>query len=136
MVESSRRGSRKGKSIVPPMNDVSPLNIDDLEFLFSDDENTQQEVEAQPAHQQSQGTQDNTLIPWVHTEVTFSFKDLRHRGPDQPGRDQDYGNTIISLHQILNSDASKHQDHQRASRPLTSFPDAGEAAQGQTGGAS
>ncbi|KZV17587.1 hypothetical protein F511_22331 [Dorcoceras hygrometricum] len=31
-------------------------------------------------------------------EVTFSFKDLWHRGPGQPGRDQDYGITIISLH--------------------------------------
>ncbi|KZV06932.1 ATP-dependent zinc metalloprotease FTSH 1, chloroplastic-like [Dorcoceras hygrometricum] len=60
MAESSRC-DRKGKSIVPPATDVS----DDLEFLFSNDENIQQEVEAQPTHQQ--GTQGNTSIPSVPT---------------------------------------------------------------------
>ncbi|KZV32604.1 hypothetical protein F511_36853 [Dorcoceras hygrometricum] len=33
MAESSRRGSRKGKSMVPQMNVDSPLTIDDLEFF-------------------------------------------------------------------------------------------------------
>ncbi|KZV35962.1 Potassium transporter [Dorcoceras hygrometricum] len=57
MTESSHRSGRKGKAIVPPGTDVSPRNIDDLEFLFSKDENTQQDVETQLTHQQSQGTQ-------------------------------------------------------------------------------
>ncbi|KZV47541.1 hypothetical protein F511_32795 [Dorcoceras hygrometricum] len=38
-------------------------------------------------------------------EVTFSFKDLWHRGPGQPGKDQDYDITIISLHQSDNMSA-------------------------------
>ncbi|KZV20324.1 hypothetical protein F511_17895 [Dorcoceras hygrometricum] len=67
MTESSRRGGRKEKSVVPPTTDVSPLNIENLDFLFSVDENTQQEAEAQPTHQQSQGTQGSTSIPSVPT---------------------------------------------------------------------
>ncbi|KZV47884.1 hypothetical protein F511_29057 [Dorcoceras hygrometricum] len=63
MAESSRRGGRKGKSVVPPTTDVSPLNIQDLDFLFDDIENTEQEVEVQPTRQQSQGTQGSTSIP-------------------------------------------------------------------------
>ncbi|KZV41576.1 hypothetical protein F511_12602 [Dorcoceras hygrometricum] len=37
MTESSRRGGGKGKSVVPPTRNVSPLNIQDLDFLFDDD---------------------------------------------------------------------------------------------------
>ncbi|KZV30413.1 hypothetical protein F511_30907 [Dorcoceras hygrometricum] len=62
MAESSRRRGGKGKSVVPPTRDVSPLNIQDLDFLFDDDENTLQEVEVQPTRQQSQGTQGSTSI--------------------------------------------------------------------------
>ncbi|KZT76001.1 Class II aaRS and biotin synthetases superfamily protein [Dorcoceras hygrometricum] len=67
MTESSRRGGRKGKSVVPPTRYVSPLNIEDLDFLFDDDENTQQEVEVQPTRQQSQDTQGSTSIPSAPT---------------------------------------------------------------------
>ncbi|KZV48385.1 ATP-dependent zinc metalloprotease FTSH 1, chloroplastic-like [Dorcoceras hygrometricum] len=67
MEESSRRGGGKGKSVVPPTRDVSPLNIQDLDFLFDDDENTLQEVEVQATHQQSQGTQGSTSIPSTST---------------------------------------------------------------------
>ncbi|KZV44762.1 ATP-dependent zinc metalloprotease FTSH 1, chloroplastic-like [Dorcoceras hygrometricum] len=62
MAESSRRGVRKGKSVFPHTTDVSLLNIQDLDFLFDDDENTLQEVEVQPTRQQSQGTQGSTSI--------------------------------------------------------------------------
>ncbi|KZV30141.1 hypothetical protein F511_21936 [Dorcoceras hygrometricum] len=64
MAESSRRGGGKGKSIVPPTRNFSPLNNQDLDFLFDDDdENTLQDVEVQPTYQQSQGTQGSTSIP-------------------------------------------------------------------------
>ncbi|KZV23992.1 hypothetical protein F511_44735 [Dorcoceras hygrometricum] len=46
MAESSRRGGGKGKSIVPPARNFSPLNNQDLDFLFDDDdENTLQNVD-------------------------------------------------------------------------------------------
>ncbi|KZV54267.1 hypothetical protein F511_27019 [Dorcoceras hygrometricum] len=68
MTESSRRGGGKGKSVVPPTRNVSPLNIQDLDFLFDDDdENTLQDVEIQPTFKQSQVTQGSTSIPSAPT---------------------------------------------------------------------
>ncbi|KZV18757.1 ATP-dependent zinc metalloprotease FTSH 1, chloroplastic-like [Dorcoceras hygrometricum] len=67
MTESSCRGGGKGKSVIPPTRDVSQLNIQDLDFLFDDDENTLQEVEVQATRQQSQGTQGSTSIPSAPT---------------------------------------------------------------------
>ncbi|KZV58719.1 hypothetical protein F511_18473 [Dorcoceras hygrometricum] len=66
MAESSRRGGGKGKSIVPPARNFSPLNNQDLDFLFDDDdENTLQDVDVQPHYQQSQGTQGNGALRLV-----------------------------------------------------------------------
>ncbi|KZV29945.1 ATP-dependent zinc metalloprotease FTSH 1, chloroplastic-like [Dorcoceras hygrometricum] len=48
MTESNRRGGH-------------------LDFLFDDNENTEQEVEVQPTRQQSQGTQGSTSIPSAPT---------------------------------------------------------------------
>ncbi|KZV06588.1 ATP-dependent zinc metalloprotease FTSH 1, chloroplastic-like [Dorcoceras hygrometricum] len=68
MAESSRRGGGKGKSIVPPTRNFSPLNNQDLDFLFDDDdENTLQDVDVQPTYQQSQDTQGSTSIPSAPT---------------------------------------------------------------------
>ncbi|KZV41348.1 DNA polymerase theta-like [Dorcoceras hygrometricum] len=40
MAESSRLDGGKGKSVVPPTRNVSPLNIQDLDFLFDDEKSS------------------------------------------------------------------------------------------------